>query len=79
MDQVKEKPKEGTNVSKMTTTASRLLVEIYEPEVPGLNRKIHYLHDHNYRVNFVDPVTGEMMKSSYVIIHPDKSVTIHDD
>lgn len=79
MDQVKEKSKEGKAVSKMTTAASRLLVEIYAPKVPGLNRKIHYLHDHNYRVNFVDLVTGKMMKSNYIIIHPDKSVTMHDD
>lgn len=77
MDEVKEEVKESTK--KMTTGVSRLLVETSLPEVPEWTRKIHYLHDHNYRVNFWKFATGKIMKSHYVIVHPDKSLTIHDD
>ena len=79
MSEVKEKTKENESVPKMTSDASRLLVEAFLPEIPELKRNIHYLHDHNYRVNFWNLVTGRIVKSHYVIVHPDKSITFHDD
>ncbi len=79
MNEVKEKPKETESVPKMTSGVSRLLVEARLPEIAGLKRKIHYLHDHTYRVNFWNLPSGKIDKSHYVIVHPDKSLTIHDD
>lgn len=79
MNKVKEKPKESKGVPKMTSGVSRLLVESFLPEVPGLTRKIHHLHDHDYRINFSDLVSGKIVKSHYITVHPDKSLTIHDD
>lgn len=79
MSKVKERPKEKESSPDMKIAVSRMLVETFLPKVPGLSRKIHYLHGHNYRVNFWDLVTGKIVKSHYVIVHPDKSLTIHDD
>ncbi len=79
MSEVKEKAKESEDIKTMTSRNSRILVETRLEEIPGLKRQIHYLHDHNYRVNYWDLVTSKIVKSHYVTVHPDKSLTIHDD
>ena len=79
MDTVKEKPKEKEVMPKMKPGVSRVVVEVALPKIDGLKRKIHWLHDHNYRVNFWNLTAERIVKSHYVIVHEDKTTTIRND